>query len=79
MICPICGKEMEQGGVITNGIAMWHPLKEFEKKGLKKLYYKNGRILGEHSILLNESKIPNAHYCSSCNKVIGFFDITEHD
>ncbi len=77
MNCPICGKKMEEGGIIANGIAMWHPLREFEKKGLKKLYYKDGKALGSHSILLRECKIPNAWYCASCNKVAGIFDIND--
>ena len=28
MNCPICGRKMEKGGIIANGIAMWHPLRE---------------------------------------------------
>ena len=75
MNCPLCGKEMEKGGIIANGIAMWHPSREFDKKGLKKLVYRDGKPLGSHSILLRECKIPNAWYCSRCNKVAGIFDI----
>ena len=77
MNCPICGKEMEPGGIIANGFAMWHPSREFNKRGLKKLLYRHGKPVGTHSILLRECKIPNAWYCSSCNKVAGVFDITQ--
>lgn len=79
MKCPLCGKEMIEGGIITNGLAMWHPQREFAKKGLKALYYKGGKMIGDHSVLLRETKIPDAWYCSSCNKVTGIFDITEMD
>jgi len=77
MKCPICSEEMEPGGIIANGIAMWHPAQEFEKKGLKKLLYKHGKILGSHNVLLRECKIPNAWYCPRCNKVAGIFDISD--
>ena len=40
MICPICGGEMEEGGLIASGISvMWFPLKQFAKKGLERLWY----------------------------------------
>lgn len=78
MNCPICGKEMEEGGIITQSvIAMWHPLEEFQKKGLKRAVYAKGKSLGESSVLLNQTKIPNAFYCGNCDKVMGVFDVTE--
>lgn len=34
MICPICGGEMEEGGLIASGISvMWFPLEQFAKRG----------------------------------------------
>lgn len=34
MICPICGGEMEEGGLIASGIsAMWFSPEQFAKKG----------------------------------------------
>lgn len=75
MHCPICGNPMEKGGIIASGIAMWHPGREFDKKGLRKLYYKDGKPLGTHNLLLRECKIPNAWYCAACNKVTGIFDV----
>ena len=50
MNCPICGKEMEEGGIIAAGTTMWHPLKEFRKHGLKKLWYKHGKMIGTNNI-----------------------------
>ena len=78
MNCPCCGKEMEKGGIITGGVtAMWHPLAEFEKKGLKQLVYTGGKPIGNSSILFSQTKIPNAHYCGHCNKVVGIFDVAD--
>lgn len=78
MVCPICAKEMEEGGIITSGVtAMWHPKKEFDKKGLGKLVYTDGKPIGKSSILFSQTKIPNAFYCAHCNKVAGIFDVGE--
>jgi len=79
MNCPVCGKEMIEGGIITSGIAMWHPQGEFSKKGWNALYYKGGKMLGKHNILLRETKIPSAYYCSNCNTVAGVFAVAETD
>ncbi len=36
MKCPICGNEMQEGGLIIDGVVPgWVPLEEFEKKGLE--------------------------------------------
>ncbi len=33
MICPICGGEMEEGGLIASGLnVMWFPLEQFSKR-----------------------------------------------
>lgn len=78
MNCPCCGKEMEKGGIITGGVtAMWHPMKEFEKKGLKRLVYTDGKPIGKSNVLLSQTMIPNAYFCQNCNKIIGFFDIED--
>lgn len=55
---------------------MWHPLKEFEKKGIKRVAYTAGKAIGTSNVLLNETKVPNAFYCDSWNKVAGIFDVT---
>ena len=78
MNCPICGSKTEKGGIVTSGItAMWHPLSEFEKQIWKRIIYKDGKSIGESSILFNQTRIPNAFYCQNCNKVIGIFDIED--
>lgn len=76
MKCPFCSTEMEKGGIITGGVtAMWHPLKEFEKKNWKRVVYVDGKPIGKSSILLNQTRIPNAYFCPCCNKIVGVFDI----
>ena len=45
MICPICGGEMEEGGLIASGISvMWFPLEQFAKKGLERLWYEGRKV-----------------------------------
>lgn len=76
MNCPICSTKMQAGGIVTGGVtAMWHPMKEFEKKSWKRVVYVDGKPIGKSSILLNQTRIPNAYFFPSCNKIIGFFDI----
>lgn len=78
MNCPICNAEMEQGGIVTGGVtAMWHPLREFEKKKWSRVVYVDGRPIGKSSILLNQTRIPNAWFCRNCNKIVGIFDIED--
>lgn len=74
MNCPICGKVMEEGGIIGNGALSidWYPKSEFEKPWYRKLIYKGGKNLG--ASLAKVTKVPNAWYCPACDKVIGVFD-----
>lgn len=77
MKCPICGAEMEAGGLIVDGVAPgWVPMEEFNRKGLKRLVYTGLRTIGEANILLGQTKIPNAYFCKKCNKIVGIFDVT---
>jgi hypothetical protein len=47
MNCPLCGSEMEKGGIVTDGIvSTWVPDNEFEKKGLKRIVYHNAKDKG---------------------------------
>ena len=79
MICPICGGEMEEGGLIASGISvMWFPLEQFAKKGLERLWYEGGKSVGMSNYLLGHTRIPGAYYCRGCQKIIGIFDIS-HD
>ena len=78
MKCPICGREMKKGGIIAEKAitVMWHPAQEYEKKGLKSYIFRFGRLLGTHYPLRSVVKIPDAWYCSHCEKVTGIFDVT---
>ncbi len=53
-------------------------MEQFKKKGVKRLMYTDMRTIGESSILLNQTKIPNAYFCKNCNKVMGIFDVTNN-
>ena len=40
MNCPICNHEMQEGGLITDGVAPgWVPLEQFNKKGVSRVIY----------------------------------------
>lgn len=79
MICPCCGKEMQKGGIVADGavVVSWHPQEQFEKTGLKSLWYSGGKSIGKSNLLLKNTKMPNAWYCESCDKVFGIFDVTQ--
>lgn len=78
MKCPICGGEMQAGGIVVEGVAAgWVPMEQFEKKGLKRFLYKGVRRIGNANVLLRQIKVPNAHYCPFCKKIIGVFDVTD--
>ena len=70
---------MKKGGIIADGaiITSWHPQEQFEKTGLKSLWYTGGKPIGKRNLLLKNIKIPNAWYCENCNKVVGIFDVIE--
>lgn len=77
MKCPICNNEMQEGGLIIDGVAPgWVPMEQFQKKGLKRIVYTGLRTIGKTNILLSETKVSNAHFCEYCNKIVGVFDIT---
>ena len=79
MKCPICNNEMQEGGLIIDGVAPgWVPLEQFQKKGLKRIVHTGLRTIGETSILLSQTKVPNAFFCESCNKIVGVFDVTNN-
>ena len=76
MKCPICGEEMLAGGLISAGISVGQvPKDEFDKKGLRRISYQEWHSIGNSSILLGQTKIPNAFLCKKYNKVIGVFDV----
>lgn len=79
MKCPVCGKEMEEGGLILNDVAPgWVPMEQFQRQGLKRLAYTGLRTIGRSNLLLGQTKVPNAFYCKNCNKIVGIFDVTNH-
>ena len=79
MKCPICNNEMLDGGIIVNGVVCgWVPMEQFRKKGLERLMYTGMRTVGKSNILLDQTKIPDAYFCKNCNKIIGFFDVTNN-
>ena len=77
MKCPLCHQEMEEGGLIIDGTRpAWVPIEEFEKKGLSRLLYTGCRTIGQTNFILSQTRVPNAHFCRNCNKIVGIFDIT---
>lgn len=81
MKCPICGKAMHMGGIVADGaiLVSWYPQEQFEKTGLKSLWYTGGKTVGKSNPFLKSVKVPNAWYCDGCDKVIGVFDVTQDD
>lgn len=78
MVCPVCGKEMEKGGLIGGGVTLqWFPQAQFGKKGLRRLLYTGGKAIGKSNVLLGQTRVPGAYYCSDCKKVAGVFDVVE--
>ena len=77
MKCILCGNEMQEGGLIIDGVAPgWVPMEQFEKKGLQRLMHTGFRTIGKPSFLLGQTKVSNAFFCKYCNKIIGVFDVT---
>lgn len=79
MKCPLCDNEMQEGGLIIDGVASgWVPMEQFQKKGLRRMVYTGLRTIGKTSILWNKTKVPNAFFCKKCNKIVGIFDVTNN-
>ncbi|MBQ2855063.1 MAG: hypothetical protein IJE81_06275 [Oscillospiraceae bacterium] len=77
MRCPLCNSEMQEGGLVIDGVAPgWVPLEQFQKRGLHRLVHTGLRTIGKTSILLRQTKVSNAFFCARCNKIIGVFDVT---
>lgn len=78
MKCPLCGEKMEKGGIYYGGrspsFLTWYPAKELAKRGLRAWSRENGRELLDEACLLG-SIFEEAYYCSTCDKVIGVFDV----
>lgn len=79
MKCPLCGGEMEEGGLVIQSVNPgWVPMEQFQRKGVKRLCYHGLRTIGKTSILWGQTKVPNAFFCRPCNKIVGIFDVTNH-
>ncbi len=77
MKCPICGKEMLPGGLISSGVYVsWVPEDEFNKRGIECLGYYGAKNLGSTNWVLPQTRVPGAYYCEDCRKVTGVFDVT---
>ena len=50
---PMCDKEMQEGGLIIDGVASgWVPMEQFQKKGVKRIVHTGLRTIGKTNILL---------------------------
>ena len=80
MKCPICGGEMERGGLIADRYVSYVPQEEFERNALQALGGYNGaKNLGKRSLLRSRTLVPGAWYCDACKVVTGVFDVTSKD
>lgn len=82
MKCPICGGEMERGGLIADSLYISYvPQEEFDKSALEVFGsgYEGRRNLGKYSPLKTETLVPGAWYCDACKVVTGVFDVTSED
>ena len=79
MKCPLCGGELQEGGLVLDGVASgWVPMEQFEKRGAKRVVYTGLRTIGQTNFLLRQTRVPGAYFCQTCNKVLGIFDVTNH-
>ena len=79
MKCPVCNQEMEEGGLLINSATPgWVPMSQFKKKGLGRLLYTGLRTIGKTNFVLSQTRVPNAHFCRTCNKIVGIFDVTNN-
>ena len=79
MKCPVCNIEMEEGGLIIDGVAPgWVPMDQFQKKGMKRIFRTGLRTIGKTNFILSETRVSNAFFCKTCNKIVGIFDITNN-
>lgn len=77
MNCPCCDKEMQEGGLVSNGMAIsWLPMEEYNRNPVKRMFYRGYKNIGTTNVALRETKVPDAYFCANCNKVVGIFDVT---
>lgn len=74
--CPICNGELQEGGLVIDGIsAAWVSKEQFYKK----ILFTGVHTIGKTNFWLRQTKVPNAFFCENCDKVMGIFDVTSHD
>lgn len=49
-----------------------------KKKGLNRLLYTGFRTIGKTNFVFSQTRVPNAHFCKTCNKIVGIFDVTNN-
>lgn len=77
MKCPVCGNEMEPGGLLIDGILVrWVPMETFDRGPLGRTVLTGNKVI-EHktNMLTKQTRVPNAHYCGMCDKVVGIFHV----
>jgi hypothetical protein len=79
MNCPVCGGEMQRGGLVTRvGFYSWLPADRIEINYSALSTLINGKALkGKTKFLSQQTKIPSAFYCEKCKKVVGIFEVDE--
>lgn len=75
MICPICGNEMERGGILSANKISWYPEVEFEKKGFGKYFRKGERIFEHYDDVSFQTRIRDTFLCKNCNIVSGLWRV----
>ncbi len=80
MNCPICGKEMEKGGLVSDGFVIgWREEKKLHAISPNRLFYGDLKPMGKQNKPLREVVVDGAYYCQSCEKITGIFDVTDYD
>lgn len=79
MRCPVCKNEMKPGGLWISGtLVRWLPEESFKKSTMLRIFFPESKLLaGKTNHFTKETKVPNAHYCESCRKIVGVFDLEE--
>lgn len=70
MKCPMCGGEMESGGLIADRYVSWVPQEEYERNALQALGggYNGAKNLGKHSFLRSQTLGKRSTTARICSK-----------
>ncbi|MFQ9901455.1 MAG: hypothetical protein ACLRWF_07175 [Ruthenibacterium sp.] len=73
MKCPLCGRDMQEGGLIIDGVAPgWVPLEQFNKKGLGRLLYTGLRTIGASNILCGRQRCRTPSSAKAATRWLAF-------